>query len=107
MEKKALIVHLIQSNKRYWGKPLFEAFEPLFHDFHSSEMIAEIINKELGTSLKAYQIQNVRTKYFKPKEKVEPKPIEKSNQDSEEWAQNIYDKIYNQPKKTVFDLSGL
>jgi hypothetical protein len=107
MEKKAQIVKLIQSNKRYWGKPLFEAFEPLFHDFHSSELIAEMINKELGTTLKAYQIQNVRTKYFKPIEKKEVNKVEISNQDSEEWAQNIYDKIYNQPKKTVFDLSGL
>jgi hypothetical protein len=106
MDNKTIIKSLLQENKKYWGKLLFQEYFELFQKIHSNELLAKMISQDLGFELNEKQIENVKVYYQKKVKSKQIQPQQSTNSD-EEWAQNIYDKIYNQPKKTVFDLSGL
>jgi hypothetical protein len=106
MDNKTIIKTLLQENKKHWGKLLFQEYFELFQKVHSNELFARLISQDLGFTLNEKQVENVKVYYQK---KVKSKQIQsqQSTNSDEEWAQNIYDKIYNQPKKSGFDLTGL
>jgi hypothetical protein len=65
METKALIIALIQANKRYWGKLLYETYFDLFQAIHSSELLAKWISQDLGFDIHEKQIKNIKQQYHK------------------------------------------
>jgi hypothetical protein len=74
METKALIIALIQANKRYWGKLLYETYFDLFQAIHSSELLAKLISQDLGFNIiREKQIKNIKQLYHR-KGKLAHKP---------------------------------
>lgn len=106
METKAIIVRLIQEKKRYWGKLLYENYFMLFQKIHSNAILAELISTDLGISISAKQVENIKKNYQrKTKCKAPEPPIEKENTSS--LAQSIYENIYTKSKDSAFDLNNL